>query len=184
MAQHKLSLEIPETGTNWVMRIMDTSIYASDVEVDCPILEFTAPGFRYSVQLGSDSGLDPNFNINLSACDLQLQTTNCGTTFSALPDGVYVVKYSVSPNDQVFVEYNHLRMTKAILAYQEVLCDLDVAGCEPTAETEEKLKQLRKIRMYLDAAKAKVEICHNPAMGMELYNYAVKLLAKFGCKSC
>jgi hypothetical protein len=184
MAQHKLSLEVPETATNWVMRIMDTSVYSDTIEIDCPILEITAPGFRTSVQIGTDSGLEPNFNVNLTACNLELQTADCGTVFSKLPDGVYVIKYSVSPNDSVFVEYNHLRMTKAILAYQEVLCDLDVAACEPNAETEKKLKDLRKIKMYLDAAKAKVEICHNPTKGMELYSYAVKLLGKFGCKSC
>jgi len=184
MAQHKLSLEVPETATDWVMRILDTSSYSDSIEVDCPILEITAPGFRYSVQISTDQGLKPNFNLNLTACELQLQTQNCGTDFSALPDGVWVLRYSVSPNDTVYVEYNLLRMTKAILAYQEVLCDLDVAACDPTAETEKKLKDLRKIKMYLDAAKAKVEICHAPTKGMELYTYAMKLLSKFGCKSC
>jgi hypothetical protein len=184
MAQHRLALEVPETATDWVMRIMDMSSYTETIEVDCPILEITAPGFRYSVQIGSDSGLDPNFNVNLTACDLQLQTQECGTNFSALPDGVWVIKYSVSPNDTVFVEYNHLRMTKAIMAYQEVLCDLDVAACDPTADVEKKLKELRKIRQMLDAAKAKVEVCHKPTAGMELYSYAMKQLGKFGCKSC
>ena len=184
MANHKLSLEIPETGTDWVMRILDTSAYADSLPIDCPIIEITAPGFRYSVQIGEDSGLRYNFNLNLTACELELQTQNCGTDFSALPDGIYVIKYSVSPNDTVYVEYNHLRMTKAMMAYQEVLCDLDVAACEPAADVEKKLKDLRMIRMYLDAAKAKVEVCHEPTKGMELYSYAMKLLSKFGCKSC
>jgi hypothetical protein len=38
--------------------------------------------------------------------------------------------------------------------------------------------------MYLDAAKAKVEFCQEPQKGMTLYNYAIKLLNKFDCKTC
>ena len=38
--------------------------------------------------------------------------------------------------------------------------------------------------MYLDAAKAKVEFCLEPQKGMTLYNYAIKLLNKFDCKTC
>ena len=38
--------------------------------------------------------------------------------------------------------------------------------------------------MYLEAAKAKVETCHEPKKGMTLYNYAMKQLNKFTCSSC
>ena len=165
------------------MRIMDTSSYSEDIAVDCPILEVTLPGFRYSVQF-NDPVINKDFTLNLTACDLEVQTQNCGTSFSGLPDGVYVIKYSVAPNNVVFVEYNHLRITKALATYNEVLCDLDLAACEPDVDVTKKLQELRKIRMYLDAAKAKVETCHEPKKGMELYSYAVKLLGKFNCKSC
>ena len=49
---------------------------------------------------------------------------------------------------------------------------------------KEKLEALRIIRMYLDAAKAKVEVCHEPQKGMSLYNYALKLLMKMECVNC
>jgi hypothetical protein len=184
MAQHRLALEVPETATDWVMRIMDMSSYGDSLQVNCPILEITAPGFRYAAQIGTNEGLESNFNINLTACDLQLQTENCGTNFAALPDGIYVIKYSVSPNDEVYVEYKHLRVTQALAIYQEVLCQIDVAASEPTAEIEKKMKDLKKAKMYLDAAKAKVEMCHKPTAGMELYTYAKKLLEKVDCKGC
>ena len=64
------------------------------------------------------------------------------------------------------------------------MCDLDISDCEPTCEQEAKLKQLRLIRQYLDAAVAKVETCHEPQKGMTLYNYALKLLDKLDSCGC
>ena len=66
----------------------------------------------------------------------------------------------------------------------EVICELDVAACDPISETKQKLMDLRLVKMYLEAAKAKVEVCHEPIKGMELYTYAMKLLSKFDCSSC
>jgi uncharacterized protein YqiB (DUF1249 family) len=77
-----------------------------------------------------------------------------------------------------------LRITKALTKYQAILCDLDVAACDPPTSVKDKLNQLRLIRMYLDAAKAQVEYCHQAKKGMELYNYAVKLLDKMTCSTC
>ncbi len=99
-------------------------------------------------------------------------------------DGIYIIKYSVSPNDLVYVEYNHLRITKALTRYNKAMCDLDLAACDPPAKVKEKLDKLMMIRMYLDAAKAKVEFCHEPQKGMTLYNYAIKLLNKLECINC
>jgi hypothetical protein len=183
MAQHVLSLEAPDTMNPCILRVVDTSVYNQDTSVECPILEITLPGFSYPVQFGEDKIL-PGFIENLTACDLEVQTSGCGTTFNNLPDGIYILKWSVSPNDKVYAEYNHLRITKALIMYNEALCELDLGTCEPGSETEKKLDTLRKIRMYLDAAKAKVEVCHEPRKGLELYKYAVKLLNKFECKSC
>ncbi|TXG78751.1 hypothetical protein E6Q11_00435 [Candidatus Dojkabacteria bacterium] len=183
MAKHVLSLEAPDTLNLCQLRLVDTSVYNPDVEVKCPLLQITVPGFNYSVQLESPV-VTPGFMLNLTACDLELQHQGCGTTFNTLPDGIYVIRYSVSPNEHVYVEYNHLRMSKALTTYKELLCELDLGACEPDAKTAKKWADLNKIRMYLEAAKAKVEICHEPKKGMELYNYAVKLLGKFECKSC
>lgn len=183
MAQHKLSLEAPDTMNPCILRLVDTSVYDSIIPIDCPILEITAPGFVHPVQFTTPD-ITPGFIKNFTACDLELQTTNCGTEFNDIPDGIYVIKYSVSPNDVVYVEYNHLRITKALTCYQSIMCDIDVAACDPTTEIKKKLDSLALIKSYLYAAKAKVETCHEPQKGMELYSYAMKLLGKFECKSC
>lgn len=183
MANHVLSLEVPDTMNLCILRIVDTSIYNPLSPVKCPVLQVSLPGFNYSVAF-DDTKIDPGFILNLTACDLEIQHSQCGEKYVDLPDGIYKIKYSVSPNDIVYVEYNHLRITAALTIYQSLMCDLDIAACDPPADKKDKLNKLRMIRSFLDAAKAKVEFCHQPDKGMALYNYALKLLNNLSCKTC
>jgi len=181
MANHVLSLEVPTVLNTCVMTVMDTSVYTDLIPVVCETLAITVPGFTYSVELPiSNTG----FLENITACDLGLQTADCGTSYVDIPDGIYIIKYSVSPNDQVYVEYNHLRISKALNLYNRILCQVDVNACDPPFIIKEKLEALRMIFMYLQAAKSKVETCHEPQKGMTLYNYAMKLLKKMSCINC
>jgi hypothetical protein len=180
MANHVLSLEVPTVMNPCILTIMDTSVYTDLIPVTCEHLNITVPGFQYSVQLDVNAG----FLENITACDLNLQTSDCGTQFVDIPDGIYIIKYSVSPNDQVYVEYNSLRITKALNRYYNILCRLDVAACDPPFRIKERLQELNFIKMYLEAAKSKVEFCHEPQKGMTLYNYALKLLNKMDCVNC
>jgi len=180
---HALSLRIEDTLNQAIFRVSDESVYDSNIPVECPLLEITLPGFGYAVQL-NDTQISQGFSLNLTACDLEVQTENCGSDYKNLPDGIYIVKYSVSPNDKVYVEYNYLRVSRLMNKYQQILCDIDLSACDPRTEVAEKIKLLNQIKMYIDAAKAKVEVCHEPRKGMELYSYAKKLLNKFECKSC
>jgi hypothetical protein len=183
MANHVLSLDIPDTTNSSIIRVVDTSVYNPQIAVTCPELLITAPGFSYSVSF-TEPQIGPGFILNLTACDLELQTAQCGTTFYDIPDGIYAIRYSVSPNDVIYVEYNHLRITSALKKVQDVYCDLDLGACEPSTSLKDMLNKITLIQRYLDAAKAKVEFCHEPEKGMELYNYALKMLNKIGCKTC
>lgn len=180
MANHILSLEVPTVMNPCILKIFDTSVYSDLIPVTCPTLNITVPGFGYSVQLETTE----NFVDTITACDLGLQTTDCGTVNVDIPDGVYVIKYSVSPNETVYVEYNHMRITQALNKYYNVLCDVDAAACDPPFKIKQRLEELRLIFMYLQAAKGKVEFCHEPQKGMSLYNYAMKLLNKMTCTNC
>lgn len=181
MASHKLSLEVPAVLNPCIIKLFDTSVYAEGVPVVCPLLDITVPGFNYSSQISVTEG----FNLTVTACDLGLQTTGCDTSdYANLPDGVYIIKYSVSPNEFVYVEYNHMRITQALNKLKNILCQLDVSDCEPSARVEEKLNKLRKIKMYLESAVAKVEYCSEPDKGMRIYKYALKLLNKMDCINC
>lgn len=186
MANHVLSLEVPFVMNPCILKIFDTSVYNDIVPIICPALNITVPGYNYSIQLeGADmTEFLTNGHITLTACDLNIQLTDCGSQYADLPDGIYVIKYSVSPNDQVYVEYNYLRVTQAMNKYYKILCDVDANACDPPLKIKQKLEELRFIKMYLDAAKSKVEFCHEPQKGMSLYNYALKLLNKMSCSNC
>jgi hypothetical protein len=180
MANHILSLEVPTVMNPCILKIFDTSVYTPLLPVTCPTLNITVPGFGYSVQLDTTQ----DFVETITACDLQLQTTDCGTVTVDIPDGIYIIKYSVSPNETVYVEYNHMRITQALNKYYNVLCDVDANACDPPFKIKQRLEELRLIFMYLQAAKGKVEFCHEPQKGMSLYNYALKLLNKLTCTNC
>lgn len=186
--KHQLSLEIPDTNNVSIFRVSDTSIYSEDIQVKCGTLHITSPGFIDPVTID----VLPNFNLVLNACTLGLINTGCDSDSPALPDGIYHIRYSVSPNDKVYVEYNFLRVTQTLNIYYNELCKIELAACEPSVEIKARLNELRLIKSYIDAAKAKVEECHDSGKGMELLVYAKKRLDRFitgcrtspGCRNC
>ena len=177
MEQHNLSLYIPNILNECIIKIEDISVYAELLAIDCPLLQITPPGFTYAVHFHDGA---PNGSYFLTAVDLELGTS----AEDPLPDGVYVIRYSVSPNDKVFVEYNYLRTTSIMNKYYKILCNLEVSNCEPPRELAETLNKMRMIKMLIEAAKAKVEYCHSVTEGMDMYAYALKLLNRINCKTC
>ena len=96
---------------------------------------------------------------------------------------LYIIRYSVSPNAKVFVEYNHLRVTLLLTEYYQVLCDIDVQACQPNSEKQDVLSEMSFIKTMIDAAVANVEYCQASAQGMQLYRYAKQRLNKISCPS-
>ena len=179
-AKHILSLEVPTVANCEILKIVDTSQYASNLAIDCAQLLITPPG---SVQV-SAIDVQPGFDLNVNACAINLQTSGCDHSRAHLPDGIYIIRYSVSPNEKVYVEYNTLRTTTLLSEYYKKLCDLDITPCEPTSTKQQLLAEMKYIRTLIDAAKAKVEYCQSPNEGMELYKFAKKKLAKITCDVC
>tara|TARA_R100000353_G_C6510102_1_gene196407 strand:- start:1986 stop:2534 length:549 start_codon:yes stop_codon:yes gene_type:complete len=179
-SKHILSLDVIETANCSVLSVIDTSVYTDKIAVECPELLVTVPGFNAPALINVKEG----FNLPLNTCSLGIQTTSCDTTINTLPDGIYILKYSVAPNDKVYVEYNHLRTTELLSTYYKKLCELDVNNCEPSSERKDVLAEMYYIRTLIDAAKAKVEFCQSPNEGMELYNFAKTKLKKITCTVC
>tara|TARA_R100000541_G_scaffold14340_2_gene23766 strand:+ start:125 stop:670 length:546 start_codon:yes stop_codon:yes gene_type:complete len=179
-AKHILSLEVLSVSNTEVFSIKDTSTYAKNLKVDCPELLITVPGFTNPALIK----VGKNFDLTINACALNVQKTNCGNTRVGIPDGLYILRYQVSPHDKVYVEYNHLRVTNLMKQYYDKLCQLDITPCVPTSDRKKLLDDLNDIRMYIDAAKAKVEYAANPQAGIELFNFAKKQLNKITCPTC
>ena len=175
--RHILSLEIPTVSNCNLLCIKDTSQYSENLAVECEELLITLPGYSVLVLIK----VDKDFDMCLTACTLALQSENCGTEQQNIPDGIYIIRYSVSPNSKVYVEYNHLRVTKLLSQYYEVLCDLDVHPCQPDSDKAELLSEMSYIRTMIDAAVSNVEYCQSPAQGMQIYNYAKQRLNKITC---
>jgi len=178
MAKHQLSLEIPDTLNTCIIRVIETSIYSSTVQVECPKLEITPTGFWQAYVVDD---LTEGFAENITACKMGLQIYNCDQQYNDLEDGIYIVRYSVSPNETVFVEYNHLRITKALNLINDILCCLDLAACDPQKPIKDKLRELQLLETQLKAAKVQVEICHQPSKGMDMYKYVINKLKKLSC---
>lgn len=178
--KHNLALEIPDTACETVLRIIDVSTYGTGLDADCLRLDIFLPGYAIPIYLTED--LTTGFVKNISNIELGLQAVDCDT-LGALSDGLYTIQYSVSPNDKVFVKYYHLRTTNITNVYYRELCKVQLQTCEPTAEQHQKLHDLRYIKMYIDAAKAKAEYCHAPNQAVDMLSYAEKLLNKYltGC---
>jgi hypothetical protein len=178
--KHILSLEVLNVSNPEILSIKDTSQYASELPVTCGDLAITSPGFN------SPSTIDvqPGFDFSVNACALNLQTTDCSGLRTVIPDGVYIIRYSVSPGDKVYVEYNHLRTTSLMELYYRKLCKLDIDKCTPYSEREKVLEEMHDIRTMIDAAKAKVEYCSSPQAGTELLNFAKRKLEKITCTVC
>lgn len=179
-SKHQLSLELPDSNNIKVFRLVDTSSYAEEVGVDCGTLQITSPGFNLPVSIE----VTPRFNLILNGCTLGIQRTGCGEVSQILPDGIYIIRYSVSPHASVYVEYNHLRATQTLNRYYNLLSQLELSACEPDADVKEQLEELRMIKSFIDAAKAKVEYSHEAEKGMELFVYAKKRLDKLTAKVC
>jgi hypothetical protein len=189
--KHVLALDIPETACENVLKIWDSSIYGDGLPVDCPRLDIYLPGFSLPIYYTTNPDLDPptvlepGFVKNFSSTDLGLTAENQDVI--AFPDGLYTIRYSVSPNETVYVQYYHLRTTRLMNMYYKEICKIQLQACEPTAEQHQKMHDLRYIKMYIDAAKAKAEYCHAPLQAVEMYEYAETLLSKYltgCCVSC
>lgn len=186
--KHTLALDIPDTSCENILRIWDASVYGVGLDVDCPRLDIYLPGFSIPIYYTTNATatpptvLDGGFVKNFSTADLGI--THPNDNAGSFPDGLYTIRYSVSPNDTVYVQYYHLRVTSLMNKYFKEVCKIQLQACEPTAEQHQKLHDLRYIKMYIDAAKAKAEYCHAPVQANEMYVYAEKLLAKYQTGCC
>ena len=184
--EHVLLLDIMHTSCEQSMRIVDMSVYSDLIGVTCERLEILLPGYSTPAVFSYDDSEDPldqGFDNVYSATDLGVQMSY-PSTLTSLPDGIYIIQYSVSPNDVKYVKYYHLRTTVLMNTYYKELCKLQLAQCEPTAETKQKLADLRFIRSLIDGAIAKAEWCHSPEQAIDMYNYASKLLNKYKTGCC
>ncbi len=175
MGKHLLALRVPETYNESILLIEDISIYDPLLGVNCPTLQISYPGALQPTAIA----VIPGFRAVLNACMIGLlPSVQCTDQCPCIPDGIYNIQYSVQPNTTVFVEYNHLRVTRAINKWKQILCELDLQCCIPSAEMGQILNEMYIIRGYISAAVASVENCHKAQDGINLLLFANSLMDK------
>jgi hypothetical protein len=205
--RHQLSLNIVDGCNPTNFTIIDTSNYATGLQINCPTLAITIPGTAGPIYFSQGTlpapGSDPNDVYNqlvtnptpytgnpkfvLTIDNIFLCLQPAGATLTNLPDGLWEISYCIQPCDNLSIKYYYLRTTYALHRYAGLLCKLRLSNCLPSQETLEMIDQLHIIKMYLDAAKAKVEVCHAPKEGIAMYEYALKLMnnwEKTCCSTC
>lgn len=176
--KHILNIEAPDTGCEHILRIVDLSVYSDLIPIECGRLDIAIPGFYQPVYID----VEPNFTLNLTGIDLGLQREE--DSLIILPDGLYTIRYSISPNDSVFVEISHLRTTNIMNDYYREMCKLQLSQCEPDAVVKQKMNDLLYIFMLIEAAKAKSQVCNACVQAVDMLRYAQKLLRQYKTGKC
>jgi len=180
MGKHILGLQIMDTVNEGIFRLDDISIYDPALPVTCLNIQILAPDYK------TPTSIDPlasGFRLILNACTLGLTSIgNCTNSLPCIPDGIYHLRYSVAPNDKVYVEYDHLRTVKAMNRYYKLLCAVNLPCCLPDKETEYLLRELDIIYNFILSAKVTVENCHTLDDGINQLRYANMLMDKMSTR--
>lgn len=157
------------------LKISDSSVFTTEVVTD-RTLTILVPGYEDPVII---TGLSADFIVNLNSVDLGVTETEPGD----LPDGLYTITLSALVDAvEVTFEKLHLRNCALLTCYYEELCKIKYE-CS-TCNSSQKTKDLFYIKMYIDAAVAKVEYCSAADEGLAMVSYAKKLLTKYQTGSC
>lgn len=171
----------PSTSTKSFI-VEDASIYNNALPITCGQLTIKAPGFKYPHTFETL----PEFKFKVNLGNLGLQNVNTVNCLGELPDGNYEIRYSINPNDKLFVEYNYYNTAQLYRDYIKQLCTFFNNMCNMSKkEQEEEKDRLFEIRQLIDYAKSSAEDCNDVDTADSFYNSAKdKLKKRNDCKTC
>jgi hypothetical protein len=177
-----LQVDYIDSNNTKTFRLIDDSQYNPKIEVDCARLEITPPGFKEARIIE----VKPYFNTVLNASILGILRVKSYKDLTDLPDGLYKIKYSIAPNEELFVEYDYFRTVKLRDKFSKIACGLLDKKRDYTVTAFEDIKKdILWIDQLIDASKYKIEICCDEEKGIEIYNEANFLLNKYiSCLGC
>lgn len=176
----RLNFSIQDTHDFKTLGILDTSWYNPNIKVETPTIEILPPGYKVAVSPFFMPGALNVYNSN----GVGITKASCEEELIDLPDGIWKVKYSICPNDQLFVERFFLKTDQIQCRYEKAFLSLDLKLPSDSDEEKRKRKDLAEIEFYIQGAIAAAND-KNAVLAIELYNKADKLLDKWGkCGSC
>ena len=107
----KLNFNIVDTHDFKTLGIVDTSWYNPDITVETSTIEILPPGYTVAAS--------PFFMIKAlnvyNSNGLGITRASCEEDLVDLPDGLWKIKYSICPNDKLFIEKFFLKTDKISL---------------------------------------------------------------------
>lgn len=173
MADLKLDILVIPTYNVQTMGIADASTYPGPVTA--PTIEINVPGFG-EVSLPFNIN---DFNIYTSQ---SLGITVVGEPLLPLPDGVYYIKYSVTPAYQNYVEKTIIRVDQLQEKFDSAFMKLDMMECDAAIKKQQKV-DLNSIYYFIQGAIAAANNCAVDTAN-KLYAQASKMLNNFNKGNC
>jgi hypothetical protein len=173
MPDLKLDILVVPTYNTLTLGVVDASTYNGTPSA--PTIEITVPGFG-KVTLP----FVPNdFNIFNSTV---LGITSVDDSLLPLPDGVYTLRYSVSPAYINFVEKNIMRTEMIQEKFDEAFMQLDMMQCDAAIKQQQKV-DLNSIYFFIQGAIAAANNCAVETAN-KLYKQATIMLNNFNKRGC
>jgi hypothetical protein len=156
-----------------VLIVNDASFYNPDIAVTNAKLEIQYPNSNVFINIP----VSKNFSYKVNSNTLNITKVNKKNALSKLPDGLWTIKYSICPNDALFVEYTFLRNINQLIKYNNLYCELELNKCDKKSYLEE-LKKLREIKDLIDASEYLAD-CGKYEKSIEIYKGIEELLAEY-----
>jgi hypothetical protein len=169
----KLSFDIIDTHDFKTLGIVDTSWYNPDISIDTPTIEIIPPGYTHSV---SPFFMEKALNV-YNSNGLGITKASCEEDLLDLPDGLWKVKYSICPNDKLFIERFFLKTDKIQCRYTQAFLNLDLSNLDETSQKRKK-NFLEDIELYITGAIA-ASNNQNAKLASDLYKKADYMLDKY-----
>ena len=174
----KLNFNVIDTHDFKTLGIVDTSWYNPDITVETPTIEILPPGYTVAAS--------PYFMVKAlniyNSNGLGITRASCEDDLVDLPDGLWKVKYSICPNDQLFVERFFLKTDKIQCKYNKAFLSLDLENLSDSKQ-QQKRKDLNEIEIFLNGSIAAANN-QNAKLASDLYKKADNLLNRFGQCDC
>lgn len=180
-----LDLNIVSTHNTKTLGVADISVYEPNQVISAATLEVTPPGFK-KVALT----FTPNTVNVINSNNLNITDTVNVDELVTLPDGIWLLKYSIQPSLTNFVQKKFLRIDNIQSKYYKILLSIDLDlcpdnDCLPTINhKDEQFIRLREIRLMIDGAISAVNNGED-LLAMNMYKRANSMLDRFNiCKTC
>lgn len=173
MSNNQVKLNILPIDTHDVrtLGLADISFYPQSVAIVNPTIQITPPGYnKLTIAFTAKNVTIYNSTILEISCDDEIMID--------LPDGIWKVKYTITPADTYFVEKSFLRTEKIQQLWGDAFLCLN-ASCSDHAK---KLMQeeLEDIWFLIQGAIADANQC-NDMEAMNKYRLAMSMLNSFNC---